>query len=1215
MAGINDLLANRALNRVPDPAPTVEEAQFPTTPETEEQIRLSTSGETGLGLRAGVEQTSAMLKGALAAAADAVGTPKFGQSMRRSAGENLQKSAEIMSYSDAPQSLADVSNANDFAKYALSGVARNAPQLGVMAAGAALGRGAGVFGAAAGMNVGDVYLDGNAEIDQLKAAGQIDDAREQALRERVLTHSGIAGLAMGALDMAGFGAIAPKMVGAMARNGALKQIMHAVRTEGATEAVQEYIGMAAKKLALEKPDVLGLSQEEVWQLADAGVLGGLTGGVFATPGAVASKVQLPERPQRPGAEAPVPSAPTPTPPSGPPQQSFGRRAGLFSRSLLTGDTRAVRSYMDEMWQDLQSQPVISEGADQVNDFFEALRTTPRDELWWSKHEDRLREGWNQISEGVENATDGMYERYKKLATAMMPTNISMPEMSAEDMGKRVGRTVGAFNTWLKENKPVFDEMVSKAEPLVQGAKDAAANFSDRVSTAMQEAGQTAEEIRDYFARKWGEVREDMTRDEAQAAADRFSEGVRDNGPAGEKFSLVKNKAALDDTGKIIKSALVRLRPAFQAHRSQLNQVAIALQKLMSDRRRLDYWFSRDDVAGDIVRNFNMPPEEFIAYMYASLQSEGRETNNDALGYMGQPAADALYGEPGTQDVVGSPMLAEELDAEAAAEGVSAPAENWTDAVPFGGNEDANTGVTEQTITEAEQSNRPAEQLNNMAIIPGQAERATFNRMRAPKTGGRGAKRRVFETRVTRDPNTGEVIKEEKVEHNLNLMDMSKAMIGGRAAKQDTPGWKRNDENFMDAVGFLAGGWTEEDAAGNPVEVSFAPPSGTMENWFGATKGNEAPAIGRFRKRDRTFEDLEKANRARPEEPLESDAPKRYLRALNKYAESVASLAPEVPRQAYDNALAKATSGFVFQMARNAAANRQPVDLRMSEVPEQEQIANELSNIADAVREGLDPVASVDNMWALLYSDGTPTQVKSALVDAVGFASVQDDVTAMIRGNPAQPEQLKEVRRKLQSAPPEERNTPEYVQTASNYAENIMSLVGQELKAANEGGMPAALLLLPSEVLANHKDAIANNLEASAEGLRRMKETPTLEDKAAQLETTPETGVATQDASGQYIDYRRVEEAGMPYVQEKGLPLSAKSVVTLQREKARNKKNKPRNPADWLANPELVRGITIQQEVQIAETGETATIEEDAADVLVALKQREDVLQRLRGCVK
>jgi hypothetical protein len=258
---------------------------------TDQQAELLDQPYLGRQFSAGVQDVAGSVKNAVAAAATAVGAPKFGQTMLQSAQGNEQEANRLAGSTSMPGSIADVHGPWDFAQYAAGGVTRQLPQLGAMALGSTLGAGLGVpaalgaFGTSMAMNLGQTYGEGMGE------------AKTQEQKDAVLRNSFIAAPIMGALDSTGFTKIfnlkGPlRQVAAQAIASSLpKHILHSIATEGVTEATQEYIQMAAVKQAMANPDAFGVRPEDVTRLLDAGVLGGLTGGALSPLGHAKGKAE------------------------------------------------------------------------------------------------------------------------------------------------------------------------------------------------------------------------------------------------------------------------------------------------------------------------------------------------------------------------------------------------------------------------------------------------------------------------------------------------------------------------------------------------------------------------------------------------------------------------------------------------------------------------------------------------------------------------------------------------------------------------------------------------------------------------------------------------------------------------------------------------------------------------------------------------------------
>ena len=142
----------------------------------------------------------------------------------------------------------------------------------------------GVGASSLGMNIGEIYT----ELYQYTKLGQNDDdyIPESKARSLALSFGTIAG----ALDFASAGTMLSQMIGVdklVAKNyltRLVKKLPEGVFMEGATEAAQEFVIMAAEKYG--KGKELTWTPDELNRMIDAGVLGAIGGTQFAAIGSV-----------------------------------------------------------------------------------------------------------------------------------------------------------------------------------------------------------------------------------------------------------------------------------------------------------------------------------------------------------------------------------------------------------------------------------------------------------------------------------------------------------------------------------------------------------------------------------------------------------------------------------------------------------------------------------------------------------------------------------------------------------------------------------------------------------------------------------------------------------------------------------------------------------------------------------------------------------------
>jgi hypothetical protein len=414
---------------------------------------------------------------------------------------------------------------------------------------------------------------------------------------------------------------------------------------------------------------------------------------------------------------------------------------------------------------------------------------------------------------------------------------------------------------------------------------------------------------------------------------------------------------------------------------------------------------------------------------------------------------------------------------------------------------------------------------------------------------------------------------------------------------------------MQGIGAMFNGWQETDDKGRTVEVTIQPardqkgtvvPSEDMDGWI---RPREVVGTG-----GRTFNNLEKDNRVKTMVRNMATAIDGYLAALEGAQENSVQ-----DKSAYDSTLINAAVNAV-------RISRFPQDL--SETADLKAYEAEIGKMIEWVDDA-PPNVAVDGMWALLRDAAMPQEVKDVLLSQLNAAVLQDDPTQMHTAVEESASNLKLMRRQIIATAPDERSTSTFVQGAQNYARGVLRLVSDSLPT--DGVIPAALLLLPSDIV--KKQELASKLfgamknaesvrtadnDIFADPMQRIEDVQrgdgtTVSGKPGLrgLDPVDEKGDVKplkEDLSGRFIDYGKDIAAG-----------KRRSVVSSERAEARAAPP-PTNSAAWLADPELVRGIVIEQQVRVEDSGEVVTVTEDAADVLAGLSARQNVLERLQGCV-
>jgi hypothetical protein len=863
-------LDSGALSGIPAPAPKLGDTTQPTPALTSDEAGNAVAGEGTIGARAGVEQTTSMLKNAVAAAAQAVSQPALAQSMREGAAQNDAAAADIMRFSSAPQSIKDVGSIDDAGKYLVSGVARNLPQLGVMAAGGlgaralgaggAIGEALGVGAPSLALNAGDVYGEGQGNIDKLKAAGQLTPEREAQLRHQVLVNTGIAAPIMAALDTFGFGKIfgTPAAKAGAARvvaDSLPSHIRHALLAEGGTEALQEYVGMVANKLALEQPQAFGLSKDDVIRLTDAGVLGAAAGGALGAPGyavgkfgslaargagalvdagtdmyAKAAKTMSDET--APDVSAIVPGTEA--------QPGIGARMGEAARNMMDADVNPAQlkeigsAALESVYEIPGVKDAVAQGKDFITEVMKSKRLA-RAELAWAPHEEVLRQGFDQMAQQAGVAADQTGAAFTRYKAAIASSPLTQQIRAARDVAPdRIQQAIAGFNEAAQKTAPLMQSIFNTAQTAAAGVYDGAKSKYDN------------------FKARYASTQDDAPLKPAQAArgADELASHAQTD--AGS----VKRSVVLSQDAQLLRRGLEELAPGLKDS-SAGSRLARAVEHLVNNPKQFDSFVARPEVAQQIAETFNMLPRDFRAAMVMLARGDvavggehigsPTDTTHDSLAHLGDPnyATDAVLGTQGHVE----DKLAEKT------RGASAPAE--------GAQVDAHDASLDVPGTAFD---APAKPSGMDASLPGAKERAAFEKSLATPEQIKKrhvGMRDVLVRRRVLDPDTGAELETTTEPKRINLVNAARAMQNGRADTATMASQQRNDTNLKEAVGSLFNGWREVDEQGRPVQVSVAPASyrrgelapTTLDKWMAAGH------VAGTKTAPRSLKDVEEAGRA------------------------------------------------------------------------------------------------------------------------------------------------------------------------------------------------------------------------------------------------------------------------------------------------------------------------------------------------------------------
>lgn len=265
----------------------------------EDQYAANPENQFSKGLRTGAAGLTAGSFASEALRQEVAGDPAFAESRDRA----LQTVQDTQMYAPRVSSLRDINSIGDAGDFAAGvigqGAMSMAPSLAaaVLTRGRSLGNKAAAFG---GAMVPSYELErGEAALNQYQDPAQMAASAEE--RDLAATAKGGVNAALESIVPAGIGsAVLRKPAGSL-----LGHVGRDAATEAATEAAQQVVGFGAQKYIDPNKELDG------WDVADAAVAGGLTGGAMSLGGrapsyAIPSAPQLPEvrNPFRSGEAAP-----------------------------------------------------------------------------------------------------------------------------------------------------------------------------------------------------------------------------------------------------------------------------------------------------------------------------------------------------------------------------------------------------------------------------------------------------------------------------------------------------------------------------------------------------------------------------------------------------------------------------------------------------------------------------------------------------------------------------------------------------------------------------------------------------------------------------------------------------------------------------------------------------------------------------------------------
>lgn len=858
-----------ALSTAPDALPSYDPATMaghPANSLTNSDLEVQTTGFAPRMLEAGTLDVTGGLKNALAATAQALGHGPLALSARKSAQEDALRAEKIST--DQVKDIRDVGFGNVL-PYIGGQILRGAPQIAAAGAGAALAKGFGLPAlAGAGLssvaqNSGQIYQGMQDEADKLPPE---DRARVQP---GILRDTAIGGLISGALDTGSLGYIfkanpfAKSAMSGLLAKSLPGHMARSILAEGGTEALQQYVQIAAQKHALEHPDMFGLSDEDKWDIANAGAGGaamalpmapmghsshrigsGVDKAVDAM-GGVARKA-FPEK-------GPEPSGPVEE------QPSLASRAGNLLAGAADGNFEQARTAGAALTSKLLDLPGVKSAAQAGKDFWTPLaesNTGTRVAEWVDAKSAAMQKGFDELVKAYgENAKTGnledAFEKYKTGFASMVHLDgydsASLGKMS----GEKLAGLVTGFNDVLPKTEGViqtlFGGVKAGAENAVEGfkANATAENLKipvpspDNIAAATSAVGgaagtvagkgvHAADElvggIKDSYAKY--AAGHQATPEEATAGVDALRTA----------FTPPNGDAKLSKVGKpskdalLIRDAILSLAPKADSTRTLV--LAKYIDDMISKKPSIeafDSFIRTPVVAGLLKYHLKTTPDAFSERILRNLRDYGTEGKS-------------------------RPSLVDQkvMDAEDKSIDGNAPLETGEVTEP------SEAALTEVGSPDESQPRNPA--MTPAIFEQMKARDQQLDKSHQPIKAGSNALVRVSKQQV--HPDTGAAIGEPSHEDVLlNHLNIAKAWAPQREASQDVrrrgeTEQAKFDDNWKQGLGAALQGWDEtgpgataKDEFGRQVETPGSKYRVTVEPRTKTAEGSaplaETPAGEQF----------------------------------------------------------------------------------------------------------------------------------------------------------------------------------------------------------------------------------------------------------------------------------------------------------------------------------------------------------------------------------
>jgi len=838
----------------PAPLPMMDQVTQAPLGITDEQATMANRGFVGRQVEAGVYDVKSGLESAMAATAQALG--KDPVAMRQQAQES-QRHAEKVASPDHVSDLRNIGGLGDTLNFAAGHALRGAPMIGTMAAGAGAARVFGapaLAGAAAGsmaLNTGEIYGQGNESIDEMVRTGQVTPEKEKELRGSVLRDSAIGGALNAVLDTGAFGFIFkanPIAKGAMAKMlspSLMGHVGRSVLAEGGTEALQEYISIAAQKHALENPEMFGLTQDEAWQLANAGAAGASMAAPLAPIGHVRRRVG---DGLQAGEDAVFGGIKKVFGPRDEGVPAVGPDGAPLPPAPVSSTFDDVKSFVADGLRTLGEIPAVAAALEKGGDFIDAIKADKRYgkvEHFLETNAPIVKQGYDSFVEtmgAAAAATPAAYERYKTLLSATLAKNgittENLRSLSAAG-GQKLTEAVQTFN----ENLPAMKEqaasvfntakgVIRENAPLARSAAGAAINtvkdvVQENAPLARSAAGAAINTVKDVVQENAPLARS------AAGAAINTATGVAQEGVRAARTFKASIQEAKDAMGGIVSEMPTTETPGVkQSKAGALSKAALALRNELLDATELDPKDISNGATHMVKRLDTMlknNPAEFDAFI-----------NRPSIAQYVATAFDMSPSE--FKDLVVRQIGAIKEERGARRSKVEDNANFVTDANQsnLDGNADSFDAIDEieknleedggaSALTEIDSANETG--VDNPALDPTTfAKMVTTGRQAGteinPKTGKKWKPHKgnawVQLTYTTKDSATGEVVDTKTTNKQINFVNVATSWKDHTLSNSRKGVQQSMYDNFKQGVTGLLTGWQETDDAGNDVVVTVDP---------------------------------------------------------------------------------------------------------------------------------------------------------------------------------------------------------------------------------------------------------------------------------------------------------------------------------------------------------------------------------------------------------